>query len=578
MNNDVVIFANFDTSNYQDPESNFFKIDDEKLNVLNSVSNNIVLGIRGEPIPSKLSFSTNGIDGIGKTDDTFNIGPIYYTGQKVYFTIKYKTDNNFSINNYPKLSLGNGINQISLSCFQIQTLSSVPVEIYVDDITFNSNDTLSALNGGGYFRGYFVSDQGLSNLKIKGESNTGTATITGESDVFDLYPTKGFYKYRKINEDNDQKQNYKDLIFQDILTNKDNFFNNFLGTSVGDLSGNLENLGIKIYEKISNFVSNTNDINYSNLKNFVSQLENLNVDFERFNIEYPPSLQRLVDNLSINLSLQKGSKNNYNFDFDKKGYDNNPDFGKNLGNNIPVLNGIVQPYKYGIVAYEKFSEKYKVINTNLLSAYDMRFRDTTTKSFPLSDYQDAWGWGLILPDNLGKRNFIQLEGDINTTNSFLQIENGLNIGLSANNQPGYYRLTSQTTQAKKITLDNHYNFYRYNDDVIEGSQLQKFIDYDNGNNTMGNLNSFFNYSKKGGVMDDLIINNLFKNTGLVEDDPYPTESSFVPHYMYDDLGNEFYAETYQQHIKYKSLGYQHSPPVGTSEHSESGIDYGGGGY
>ena len=109
MNNDVVIFANFDTSNYQDPESNFFKIDDEKLNVLNSVSNNIVLGIRGEPIPSKLSFSTNGIDGIGKTDDTFNIGPIYYTGQKVYFTIKYKTDNNFSINNYPKLSLGNGI-------------------------------------------------------------------------------------------------------------------------------------------------------------------------------------------------------------------------------------------------------------------------------------------------------------------------------------------------------------------------------------------------------------------------------------------------------------------------------------
>ena len=187
----------------------------------------------------------------------------------------------------------------------------------------------------------------------------------------------------------------------------------------------------------------------------------------------------------------------------------------------------------------------------------MRFRDTTTKSFPLSDYQDAWGWGLILPDNLGKRNFIQLEGDINTTNSFLQIENGLNIGLSANNQPGYYRLTSQTTQAKKITLDNHYNFYRYNDDVIEGSQLQKFIDYDNGNNTMGNLNSFFNYSKKGGVMDDLIINNLFKNTGLVEDDPYPTESSFVPHYMYDDLGNEFYAETYQQHIKFKSLGYQH---------------------
>jgi len=577
MDNDVVIFANFDTKNFNDPDSNFFNLDDDQNNVLNSVSDNIVLGIRGEPVPSKLSFSSNGIDGIGKVDDTFNIGPIYYTGQKIYFTVKYKTEDNYSIKNYPKLTLGSGGDQISLSCFQVQTLSSEVKEIYIDNVTFYSNDTLSALDGGGYFRGYFVLDQGLSNLKLKGHSTTtNNVFVSGESQIFDVHPTTGLYKYRKINEDNDQKQNYKDLIFQDILNNKTNFFDNFLGASVGDLSGGLENLGIKTYEKISNFVSNTNDINYSNLGNFISQLENLNTDFERlFPENFPPSLQRVIDNLSINLSRQKGSKNNFNLDLDKKGYDNNPDMGKNLGKLIPLHSGVVQPYKYGIVAYEKFSENYKLVNTNLLSAYDMRFRDFETKSFPLSDYQDVWGWGLILPDTLGKRNFVQLEGALGTTNSFLQLENGLNIGLSTNTEPGYYRLVNQSNQANKLTLDQHYNFYRFNDEVIEGSYLQKFIDFDNGNNRMGNLNSFFTYSKKGGVMDDLIINNLYKNTGLVEDDPYPTESSFKPHNMYDELGNEFYAETYQQHILYKSLGYKHSLPITSST---EGGDGSGGGY
>ena len=72
MDNDVVIFANFDTKNFNDPDSNFFNLDDDQNNVLNSVSDNIVLGVRGEPVPSKLSFSSNGIDGIGKVDDTFN--------------------------------------------------------------------------------------------------------------------------------------------------------------------------------------------------------------------------------------------------------------------------------------------------------------------------------------------------------------------------------------------------------------------------------------------------------------------------------------------------------------------------
>ena len=565
--NNVVIFTNFDLSKINSPESKFYNVSDENIDTLNSVSDNIVLGIQGNATPEKLSFSTNGIDGIGVVDKTFDIGPIYYANQDIFFTVKYKTEDNYDLKSLPNLSLSGGNTQqygVSLSCFQVRFLSSGNTETYIDDITFNENGTLSSFNGGGFLRGKFKTDKALSNLKIKGESFTGSKTITGESGLFDINPIDGFYKYRKVNEDNDQKENYKNLIYQDILTDKENFFNNFLGTIVGDVSSNTDTLGIKIYEKISNFVSNNSDVNYSNLNSFLSQLDNLDIDFEKFNVEFPPSLQRIVDNLSLNLSIQKGSKNNYNFNFNDKGYVNSPNtgFGKNLGSEIRVSTGIINPGTTPkIVAYEKFSEKYTLLNTNLISSYGFRYiGDTLT--YNLSDYTDSWGWGLILPDDLGKNNFIKLESGIGSIDSFLSLENGT-PPQAIGGVKGYYRLVNESVNSEKSDKNNlqfYYNFYNFNKE-IEGTYLQKYIDYDNDNTRLGNLDSYSTYSKRGGIVDDLIINNLYNKVGLLETNPYPSRSSFKPHYMYNKEGKAFYAATYEEHLRYFNEGFTHYLPL-----------------
>jgi hypothetical protein len=51
-----------------------------------------------------------------------------------------------------------------------------------------------------------------------------------------------------------------------------------------------------------------------------------------------------------------------------------------------------------IVAYEKFSGNYLLINTDLLSSTNVQFIDVIKQTYALSAYNDFWGWGLVLPD------------------------------------------------------------------------------------------------------------------------------------------------------------------------------------
>ena len=497
MKNNVVIFAHFDLKEVQDPEAEFYKVSSNSFSTLNPVPESYVMQIDGNNTPNKLSFSTNGIDGIGDKIDTFKFNDFYYTGQKIYFTVKYKSNDDFDVKNVPILQL-NSENTYNLNLTCLQNNSKIDFNVYTNSFT--------ATDAGGFFKGYMIFDEPLENLKLIAESNTGVSVITGESNVFNIYQSKGLYDYRKINEDNDQKKNYKDLIFQEILFEKNRFFDDFLGTIVGSASSNVETLGIKVYEKISNFVSNNSDFNYSNLDSLLSQLENFQISFEKLNINFPPSLQRLVDLLSINLSLQKGAKNNFNFNFDDKGYVNSNLYGINKGEELLVTSSELtanggQP----IVAYEKFSEKYTIVNTNLISAYDVRFNNLSNKTYNLSSYDDNWGWGLVLPDNFLERSFIQFESGNFPNDTFLSLEDS------------FYRLVDQNYDNIKkdpLLLQNYYEFYEYID-TIEGSYLQKFIDYDNPNTNVGDLSSYNDYIKDGGFIDEIITNNLLTNTSLV---------------------------------------------------------------
>jgi len=189
-------------------------------------------------------------------------------------------------------------------------------------------------------------------------------TITGASNIFNIYPTTGKYNISKVNENWDASNFYNSLRYQESLLDKEVFFNEFLGTIVGDIDSQPYELGKTVYEKIANFVSNKSDPDKVNVDSLLSFCNELTVDFEEYNYMYPPQLKRLIDMLSIKQSLLWGTPNKYALNFDSRGTTvSNNTYGINLSSKIDIKDGVFYP-GVPIVARELFSDLYKVVNTN----------------------------------------------------------------------------------------------------------------------------------------------------------------------------------------------------------------------
>jgi len=191
-------------------------------------------------------------------------------------------------------------------------------------------------------------------------NNTVTRYISGESANFDIFTSSGSYNPQKINEDFNANAFYDDLRYQEILIDRNVFFNDFLGTIVGGLCAQPYELGKTVYEKIANFTSNISDVSKCNLDDLLSFCYELGLQFEQFNYPYPPQLRRLIDFLSIKHKNLFGDHNTYKLDFNKK-FTTNPDIGRNIGNQISPVSGVIaagQP----IVVRELFSGNYSLVN------------------------------------------------------------------------------------------------------------------------------------------------------------------------------------------------------------------------
>lgn len=512
---DRTIYANFDLKGLQDPESHYYNYQREEFNVLNNISESINLSINKNRSPYSLSITTNGVDGIGFRDETFIFNKFYFEKQKIFFTVRIKDNFENPVKYFDRLNLGTGINQLSLSAISNGELVNASL---FENRNINTN-------AGGFFKGVLIIDKPYNNVILKGEvqtnvtdsikfnTNTKKGIISGDSGFFDIYPTKGKNIYRKINEDNDQKENYKKLIFQNILLEKNNFFDNFLGTIVGDISGNPNNLGTKIYEKISNMPSNISDLNYTNVSSLISLLESADIDIEKYFINIPPSLQRVIDNLSVPVSLQSGTINNFNQNFDDKGYQNSNVFGTNKG---PELDFNTTQLETGagsrpILAYEKFSETYNLLDTNLLSTNDFRYNKDNTNTYSLSDYDRSWGWNLVVPDEIFNKTFFVYEK--NTKN---------NKGEDLNNkfftlQNNVHRLLDESFNSNfgnPEKIKNYYKFYEYKDN-IDGKYEQKFIDYDNPATKFETITAFSQFEDSGGLIDQFVMQNIYSGLSLL---------------------------------------------------------------
>lgn len=488
----TIIFASFNTDNFSDPESGYLNLQSNDVSYINMSPSNLTFTISSADIITSddfIDFTTNGIDGFGTTLSAFQIPKINFAQQNIYFVAKFR-----SLSGYPRKSFEKPVENTELLITQ-----SISSEDLI--ITWNENDNilikessifldlmqgdgsvvpsesaiftinygnLSANDAGGYLKAYLYSYQTGRNMRIRFMYESSNIILSGYSTPFNILPVQGTSDARKINENNNQSQNFKDLRFQDVLLNKPVLFDNFLGQIVGTDKQSPNTLGIKNFEKTANFVSNIADPDTCNLKSLGSLLKELNITFEEYNQQFPPSLQRLVDILSVGISRQKGGVNQYQLNFNDKGFTGKTVFGKNKGDLLPVETTVLHTgsQSRNIIALEKFSEEYSLINTNILSASNVNYNGSNT--YPLSTYNNTWGWGLVLPKGV--------EG---------------------------------------IDIANYYQFYEFNDS-IEGSLLQKFIDFDNTENTyITSLTSAEDYSMKWGEMENIISHNLYTNLNLI---------------------------------------------------------------
>ena len=452
----INIFASFAAESLVDPQQPISDYGTVSF-YLNTVPGNQTCTISATNLNqiTNLSITSNGI-----TDGNFNLFPIKYIGEEVNFIVQLQNISGGNIKDYPLLLSSD------FRFFLSGTNSNI-----INSSTFYSDfGPLSSLEQGGFFKGLFVSPVTANNVALVAVlSTTDNVQLTGYSSTFTVFSSSGEYNLRKVNEDFDQTEAFKSLAFQPVLYDKTQFFDGFLGQIVGNVNSDPNTLGIEVYEKIANFLSNNDDIDYCNLNQLKSLLDSINATYQDFNYQYPPSLRRLTDMLSVKHKNLFGQLNQYQSNFNDKGFTNSSTYGLNKGSFLDITTTIVSGgsavYPTNIIAYEKFSQEYTIVNTNLTNATYYLSATNSLSAFALSSINNTWGWDLVLP-----------------------------------------------TGVSGVEVSNYYDFYQYKPGV-QGSLLQKFIDFDNPNNTLTITNSSYSdYVVKGGIMDNILLYSLY--TGL----------------------------------------------------------------
>ena len=458
----------------------------------------------------KLSFSSNGLDGEGPNNSftTFDIGATKFATTKIAFVAKVKDDNNFTQKNMPLLSAGGGP--------ELNFILTNGTTNYDIDITSNFLD-LSTLDVGGFYKGYFVSNNSdtLENVYLSGHTTYSGNVISGESSTFTIYPSS-FYTISKKGENIDFKQTFEDIAEQPLFTDAKILMKDFLGSIFGDLSSTQDSIGKATYEKIQNFFDNNTSLDESNVDELDGILQMLSLP-ELNKYSFPPKLNRLIDLLSISKSKLFGRRNRNQTYYQSYGYRNNEFYGYNLGDKLDGGSIVVAGQQ--IVASEKYSGKFTTLNTTLpLSA-------RTTPTITITD-------GIVYGTSTGQLVSAVSEelnsGTPITLEQFGQCEvltegedDLLTQALSSNSQ--YYRLSDYNTSWGWPLLSGGgrgildiYNFY-YQKDVTTDIE-NSIIDFKDPNNTISyTLTSYNDWSKNNGTMSNIFSQSLYEGLKLFED-------------------------------------------------------------
>ena len=450
-----------------------------------------------------VAISTTGITGEGtlanSVSSIFNIPNICWQNTEVPYVITLKDVNNFTTKFYPPLSSAiankNSSNYSSLTALTAYNVKIGAVSIdgygnvssqtgftFTED--FVSPGAVQQL--GSFYKGYFVANTTGTGYALSASVTvidpiSGQAiALSGISSTFSVYTTAGQYNISKVNENWDMSGYYSSLRFQEPLLDYDNFFIGFLGGIVGDINSYPYELGKTVYEKIANFVSNKSDIDNSNVDTLLSFCDELSIQFELYNYNYPPQLRRIIDLLSVKQQKLWGNQNTYNTNFNNntKLYTDRS-IGPNLGTLINPISGKIS-VTTPIVAYELFSGNYTLVNN--VSSYYLSI-SAKNGFIPLSSYTPDWGWNLIVPNSVTGR-----------------------------------------------AVSNYYTFYTYNN-VADGTYYDNLINWTDDHTTLQPGQADYNaWSSDNGVMQNIISYNLTRGLGLFLTPPSllaPTKGQFT---------------------------------------------------
>jgi len=269
-----------------------------------------------------------------------------------------------------------------------------------------------------------------------------TYNLSGQSEPFVVHP-ENKYNLQKINEDFDMTETLKSYRTTDNMLNYENLFDNFLGSIYGNKYDDGSYFGKNLYEKIANFVMNHADIETCSIDALESFCQETGIEFTG-KVNFPRDIKRLVDLFSIKFKKLWGDNYQTGIIEDFKG--------NQLDTSSYIISADPQTK---IIATEKFNDFNTIVIPLIVD---------NNITYPLSSYDQKWGWGLSVPSG----------GDIK----------------------------------------NYYDFYELL--PITDQKLNSIIDWDNelSDTSLIELSSFDNYMTKNGTVSTILGDKIRKGLGL----------------------------------------------------------------
>lgn len=440
-------------------------------------------------MPQSLSITSTGLS-------SMQINASQFTNSRIPFVVQLIDQNNIPCKFFDNLVRVSNQGGLSANTIQIDVVDPF-TQISLNPLIADNFGALSDSNIGIY-KAYCALMQSATAAMITANalvsSVSGLIALSGVSSQFIVLSSN--LGIAKINENYDQAAAYKSYRFQETLLDKNTFFDGFLGSIVGSASADVDAVGKRIHEKITNFVDNTDDIDVMNIPALYSTKQMLDINvkqFDTYNFSAPAEVSRLMDICSIKQSKLWGHQNEFGDNFDKKGFVQSTEWGVNLGNQLNAQTTILtagSATQY-IVAYERFSNTFHRINIDALSSANLQFIDPVTETYALSSYNDFWGWGLVLPENFNS-----------------------------------------------IDFDKYYYFYEY---VVQprANILDAVINWNDSNTTILSSESYRTWTANNGTIQNLLTETLLTGLGLFGALTGMNASIFNNNYLFFDDASSF---------------------------------------